>query len=331
DLTAPYTIQSSVSVEQQLPKKFTLTTTYLNTRGVHYLRSRNINAPLPGTFTPGVPGSGVHPFGNIGNIFEYESSGIFKQNQFILNLTNRLNKYFTIGASYVLGKAESNADGAGSFPADSYNLDGEFGRSSFDVRHRGFVFASISLPKQFTISPFVIVSSGVPFNITTGIDTNDDSLTNDRPAFATDLSRASVKITRFGAFDLSPLPGQQIIPRNFGQAPGFFSMNVRVAKTIGFGRSAASRNAAVAQQQGEGGLGGPGGAGRMGGMGGGNRGGGGAGGGERGGAGGGAGAGGGGGGFRGGPGGPGGGPMGIGFGGGGSDHPYNITFSISAN
>jgi hypothetical protein len=316
NLVAPYTIQSSISVEQQLPKRFVLTGTYLNARGLHYLRSRNINAPLPGTFNPSVRGSGVRPFGNVGNIFEYESTGIFRQNQMIINLTNRLNRYFTVGATYVLGKAESDTDGAGTFPANSYNLSGEFGRSAFDVRHRGFVFASINLPKQVTLSPFAIISSGAPFNITTGIDSNGDSLTTDRPAFATTATLPQdLKVTRFGSFDLNPQAGEKIIPRNFGQGPGYFSLNLRVAKTFGFGRSAASRNAAVAQQdqQQRGGFGGQGGARMVGGGGGG---------GERGG-------GSGGGGFR-GPGGPGGGPMG-GFGGGGSDHPYNLTISVSAN
>jgi hypothetical protein len=320
DLTAPYTIQSSISLEQQLPKRFILTTTYLNARGVHYLRSRNINAPLAPTFT-------VRPFGDSGNIFEYESSGIFKQNQFIVNLSNRLNRYFTIGATYVLGKAESNTDGAGSFPAYSYDLSGEFGRSSFDVRHRGFVFATISLPKQVTLSPFVIVSSGAPFNITIGQDLNGDFVSTERPALVTDPNPACgpiIRCTRFGNFNINPQPGEPIIPRNFGQGPGFFSTNLRVAKTFGFGRSSASRNAVVAGDQGQGqgrGLGGPGGG--MARMGPGGPGGGG----ERGGGGGG----GGGGGFR-GPGGPGGGgPMGGGFGGGGSDHPYSLTLSVSAN
>jgi hypothetical protein len=41
--------------------------------------------------------------------------------------------------------------------------------------------------------------------------------------------------TSFGAFDLAPMPGSTIIPRNFGSGPGFFSVNLRVSKTINFG------------------------------------------------------------------------------------------------
>ena len=305
DLTAPYTIQSSISVERQLPARFTLTATYLNSRGVHYLRSRNINAPLPGTFDPLVPGSGDRPYGDVGNIFEYESSGIFKQNQLIFNLQNRFNKYFTVAGTYVLGKAQSDTDGAGALPANTYDLRDEFGRTSYDVRHRAFIFGSINLPWQVSLSPLVFISSAPPFNITTGADANGDTVSNERPAVATDLSRASVKVTPFGNFDLVPLPGAQLIPRNFGEGHGYVSMNLRVSKTIGFGGSAASKNA-IAQQQGQAGGGRfmqqmGGGGGRPGGDGG--------------------------------RGGPGGGFQGGGmFGGaGGSDHPYNFTISVNAS
>ncbi len=313
-VTAPYTIQSSISVERQLPHGFTFTTTYLNSRGVHYLRARNINAPLPGTFNPAVPGGGTHPLGTRDNVFEYESSGIFKQNQLIFNVSNRLNRFVTLAGVYVLGKTQSDTDGAGSFPSNTYDLRGEFGRASFDVRHRAFVFGSINLPHQISLSPFIFMSSGAPFNITTGADANGDTISNERPAFASEMSRASVRVTRFGAFDVNPLPGAQIIPRNFGEGPSYFSINMRIGKTFGFGKSAAARLAANQTAQGgaAGGSGlprgGPGGAGgpRFEGGGQGQRGG--------------------------GPGGPGGMPPGaVMIGGGGSDRPYSLTISVNAS
>src|SRR5262249_25231283 len=58
-MRAPYIMQSALSVEHQLPHNTTLAITYANARGLHMLRSEDINAPLPGTFNPLVPGSGV--------------------------------------------------------------------------------------------------------------------------------------------------------------------------------------------------------------------------------------------------------------------------------
>ena len=58
-----YTLQTAFSVERQLTKSSTLSVTYLNSRGEHQLFMRNANAPLPGTYNPADPTSGVRPFG----------------------------------------------------------------------------------------------------------------------------------------------------------------------------------------------------------------------------------------------------------------------------
>jgi Carboxypeptidase regulatory-like domain len=227
DLTQPYYLQSSISVERTLPHTTTLSISYLFNRGQHQLRSRNLNAPAPGT--------GIRPFGKSFNIYDYETSGRFRQHLLVINTLLRPNSRINLTANYTFGKANGDTDGAGSFPANSYDLRTEFGRSSFDVRHRLTLTGSIDTRWGISFFPLLIAQTGAPFNITTGSDGNSDSLFSDRPAFATDLSRASVRQTPFGAFDLSPLPGSQIIPRNYGDGPDYFSLNLRMAKTFGFG------------------------------------------------------------------------------------------------
>jgi hypothetical protein len=66
---------------------------------------------------------------------------------------------------------------------------------------------------------------------------NGDSIYNDRPAFATDLTRPTVVRTALGNFDVAPLPGQIVIPRNFAQGPGLVTVNLRVAKSFTFGEN----------------------------------------------------------------------------------------------
>ncbi|MFN2455296.1 MAG: carboxypeptidase regulatory-like domain-containing protein [Pyrinomonadaceae bacterium] len=316
-LQSPYTIQSAISVERQLPFKIVLTTSFINARSLHLLRSRNINAPLPGTIALNSQSGGVRPFGAIGNIYEYESSGFLNQNQLLVQVNNRLSKNITINANYTLGSAKSDTDGANSFPANTYDLGGEYGRSSFDVRHRLFLFGSFQMPYGISLNPFVVAFSGRPFNITTGRDTNGDNLFTERPAFASDLTKPGVVVTRFGAFDPNPSPTDTIIPRNFGRGPAYFSMNMRVSKTFGFGNVPGANKTDAARPQSGGDATGaqagnerPRGGGGRGGRGGG---------GGRGGAG----------------GGPGGGVFGAGgfggFGGGGRvEKRYNMTFSLMA-
>ncbi|HZH31129.1 MAG TPA: carboxypeptidase regulatory-like domain-containing protein [Pyrinomonadaceae bacterium] len=316
DLQAPYTIQSTASVERLLPGRVTVTASFVNTRTLHLLRSRNINAPI----------GGVRPLGDArGNVFQYESSGILNQNQLIINANTRFNPNFSIFSNYTLGKANSDSDGAGSFPADNYDLSAEYGPSSLDVRHRFFLGGSISAPWGIRLNPLIFASTGAPFNITTGLDNNGDTQFNDRPAFATSATLArNLRTTPFGDFDLRPAPGAEIIPRNFGRSPGQFTVNMRINKSFGFGEvpGAAARRTAAAGQTPAGGET------PAGGAGGGRRGAGGGGGGRAGGGGGG-----GGGGGRGGAGGGGpfgqGGIFGAGGGGGGEQKRYNLTLGIN--
>jgi hypothetical protein len=229
-LRAPYMAQTALSFERQLPKQTTLSVTYTNLRGVHALRSRNINAPLPG---------GARPYAG-GDIYSYESSGLFRQNQVIVNVNARLSSRMSLFGYYVWNKANSDTDGAGMFPASLYDLHSEYGRAGFDVRHRAFIGGSVAAPLGLSLAPFIMASSGPPFNITTGSDLNGDSIFNDRPAWAAGANPAGVIETAYGAFNLNPLPGQAIIPRNLGNGPGQLAINMRLSKTFGFGEKASA-------------------------------------------------------------------------------------------
>ena len=266
-LRTPYTIQTSLSFEHQLPLRTTLSINFVSAATRSVLRSRNVNAPLPGTFIPGVAGSGVRPFPDEGNIFQYESTGRFDQQQLIVSLNNRFSQLFTIRANYVLNRARSDTDGLGSFPVNQYDLSDEYGRSVQDTRHRFTLFGTISaLPWGIRLNPMLIVNSGRPFNITTGRDLNGDALFTERPAFAdAQTTPADLRRTPFGDFDVNPKPGQTVIPRNYGTGPSFAVVNLRISKTFGFGGEATN-----ASGGGGGRRRGGGGGGRRGGGGGGN-------------------------------------------------------------
>ncbi|HEY0098016.1 MAG TPA: TonB-dependent receptor [Pyrinomonadaceae bacterium] len=270
DLLTPYTLQTAFSVERQLPWRTTLSINFVNARTLHVLRSRNINAPLPGTLL-------VRPLPDQGNIFQYESSGRFNQQQLIVNVNNRFSQRLSLSGNYVFNRARSDTDGANTFPANQYDLSGEYGRSAQDIRHRFTLFGTITgLPWDIRLSPIVIANSGRPFNITLGRDVNGDTLFTERPAFANDLSDPGVRVTPFGTFDVTPSAGQAMIPRNYATGPSFFVVNLRTSKSFGFGGVVAPTAGAGGDATGGGG----------GGLGGGRRGGRGGGGGRRGGSGG---------------------------------------------
>ncbi|MGD9627767.1 MAG: TonB-dependent receptor [Pyrinomonadaceae bacterium] len=247
ELRSPYTVQAAFGVERKLPFDSSVSASYIHASMYRLLRSRNINAPI----------DGIRPIPAAGNIFQYESTGRSRMHQFVVNARSRFADGFSIFANYSFSKAQGDTDGAGTFPANSYDLSGEFGDSSSDIRHRINVGGNFELPYGIELSPFVTYRTGIPFNITTGIDTNGDSLFTERPAFATDLGRQCnfgtetdpeigpcVVRTPFGNFDRQPLPGMAIIPRNYGRGPDFFVTNLRVSREFEIGTRSGSQGPA---------------------------------------------------------------------------------------
>lgn len=248
DARQPYTFQTAIGIDRQLPHNTTISATYLYGRGLHLLRSRNINAPLPGSFTPGQPQTAVRPLGGVNNIFLYETSGRSNQQQLLVRFNTRFNPRVTLFGTYILGEAKSDTDGPATFPANSYDVSMDYGRSLLDVRHLLFVGGTIKLRWGLQLNPLIMASSGYPFNIITGRDTNGDTLFTERPAFATALNKPDIIITRLGAFDPNPTLGQPIIPRNFGTGPALFTVNLRLSKTIEFGRASSPVQQSGAQK-----------------------------------------------------------------------------------
>jgi hypothetical protein len=235
---APYTLQSAISVERQLTKASTLSVTYLNSRGFDQLLTINADAPYPGT-----PCSPSCPTPPGGNIYQYVSEAVFNQNQIIANTNWRLSSKVQLAGYYVLDYANSDTSGVSSFPSNSYNISSDYGRASFDIRNRVFLISSFGLPYNFRLSPFMIISSGSPFNLTTTNDLNNDSVFNDRPGLVSNATCASVVntppssvyCTPLGTFNAQPTAGERITPIDYATGPAHAVVNLRLTKTFGFG------------------------------------------------------------------------------------------------
>jgi len=235
NLHSPYTIQTGITLERQLTKVANVAVTYLNSRGVHQFYTDNLN--------PVDPTTGLRGITTQGNVFQYQSEGIFKQNQLIVNGNIRMGAKLSLFGYYVLSHANSDTSGTGSFPTIPGDPQGDYGRSSYDVRNRLFMGGTMSFRYGFRLSPFLIAQSGIPFNITAGTDPYQSNAYNVRPEFTTCSPTSQ---TKFGCFVIPaitdfPAPaGAQSstytpIPVNYGEGPGRFSLNLRVSKTFGFG------------------------------------------------------------------------------------------------
>ncbi|HEX9120541.1 MAG TPA: hypothetical protein VF840_08380, partial [Terriglobales bacterium] len=189
------------------------------------------NAAIAGSLrTPGV----ISPFGEVD---AQVSNGSSNYNAFNLEVKKRFSRNFQFMASYTWSHTIDDSSDLQTLlkPQDNHNLKAERSNSLFDQRHR-FVFSGLlSSPPawrsaggfsrvlaDFSVAPIIEVSSGRPFNILTGSDTNaDQSSQTDRPSV--------------GANGVLVLPAQfadGTLGRNAGITTGFVSFDMRISRII---------------------------------------------------------------------------------------------------
>ncbi|MCO6510189.1 MAG: TonB-dependent receptor [Aridibacter famidurans] len=238
ELQAPYTIQGAFSVERQLPGNSTVSVYYVTARDLHTIRSRNINAPVcpPGFDCPvgdPVALAALRPDPTTGNIYQYESSGYSNSQRLIFSFRTFFSQGLTLFSNYILANSKSNSDGG--FPAYSYDISDEYSNSSFDTRHTFFMGGSVNVPFGISLRPFKIARSGSPFDITSGIDSNGDSIFNDRPTFGELAARCDALGLTASWCDVSGYSADATLPRNYGRGPSFFTVNLGIDRTFSFG------------------------------------------------------------------------------------------------
>ena len=199
----PYLAQFSGGAERQLRAGTTLAVTYWASRGVSLFRSRDVNAPPP-------PDYAARPNGAIGVYRQIESSGHLEGNALEVSFRGRITRYFQGMIQYTLGKAWNDvpgnysvsARGAGisAFPANNYDLSGEWARADYDARHRFNLMGAVHAAKYLDFGVGLSMNSGLPYTETTGLDQYHTGYANARPAG---------------------------VPRNSLEGPGYAGLDIR--------------------------------------------------------------------------------------------------------
>ena len=198
-LDQPIIHQASIGLEKPLTPWMDFRTDYMWTRGYNTLRSVNVNAPV----------DGARPEPLFGNITEIQSSGERAVDRFTVALNARYMPRRMMGmVMYQLASARNFADTPTMLPSDSTNPDADWGPSAQDVRHRIFFNINTPLGRGVRMGMGVQGASALPYNITTGLDTNGDSVFNDR---------------------------ESGVSRNSGRGAVQWTSNMRINKSIGLG------------------------------------------------------------------------------------------------
>jgi hypothetical protein len=156
-------MQFGIGVERQLKKSTTLSVNYTGAETVGVFRSPDINAPLP-------PVYGARPDANYSVVRQIESSGRMESHSLEIALRGDVTRFFSGLMQYTLGRAYNNTAGINSFPANSYDLAGEWGRAEFDQRHRLNLLGTVKPGKLFSLGVGVFLNTGRPYSLTTGQD-----------------------------------------------------------------------------------------------------------------------------------------------------------------
>ena len=174
NLASPYIFQYSLGMERQLRKSLTFTATYIGTRGIKLFRSRDMNAPPPPLYL-------VRPDPSIGILRQIESSGRLESYALKVTLKGDMSRFFQGIVMYTLQRVYNDTDGIGAFPANNYDLSGEWSRAGFDRRHSLYVYGTLNAGRFFKLGVVFSAKTGEPYSLTTGRDDNHDGFANDRP------------------------------------------------------------------------------------------------------------------------------------------------------
>lgn len=196
-----------------------------------------LDAALAAANTLRTPGL-VSPFGEVDAQLSDANSNY---NALNVELKRRFANNFTFLASYTWSHSIDDSSDLQTLlkPQDNRNFRAERADSLFDQRHR-FVFSgALTSPvawrsehgfrkffADFTLAPILEISSGRPFNILTGSDSNGDlQSSNDRPSIAADGS-LFIPTTPFTSGSLG---------RNMGITHGYASLDLRLMRTVRIG------------------------------------------------------------------------------------------------
>ena len=190
----------------------------------------NINAPMvaSGTGIPPNPTAALlapRPLAANENIMQYQNYGHYRGAMYVANVKQNSYKRFTLNATYWY----LNFIGDEQTPQSSYSDRGEAGRPDWMRRGGVSVLGVLQLPYKTELTVQFSAMLGLPYNITTGTDSNGDGIFNDRPSYAS-ASGTGVYSTPYGLMTTNTVNGN--VPYNAGTMRGVINLDPNIRRTF---------------------------------------------------------------------------------------------------
>ena len=212
--------QASVEVERQFGAATTVSASYHYLQGLGLIMAINQNVP---TCVAAGTNNGCRPNPNYANNSQYSSAGESSYHGLHVSLVERPAAWSQVRVSYTLSTAMNNVGEAFfSGPIDPFDLSKDWGRSDSDQRHRLVVNGSVHTPLTpatttwerlshgFQLSGILQAYSATPFNLTSGVTTLQGTVGR-------------------------PVVNGNFIPRNAGESTPFFSLGLRMSRSVPLG------------------------------------------------------------------------------------------------
>jgi hypothetical protein len=175
DIQIPCTIQFGFGLERVVTKGTTVAMNYLGARGVDLFRSHDVNAPPPPSYL-------ARPNPAFGQIRQIESTGRQAAHSLQVIGRGRLAPRVKGSLQYTIAIARNDTNGINALPANNYDLASEWGRASFDQRHKLEALLQLKGGEWADFGVALSVASGRPYSLQTGRDDFHSGQTNARPA-----------------------------------------------------------------------------------------------------------------------------------------------------
>lgn len=214
---------TSIGVKREVITGLAVSVDGVYSRGYNQYAWTDLNYPNQAT--------GVRPDPAFGRIIQYADYGRSFYRALLLSVEGRNTRGPVWSVSYTRAKTERDVEGFQFTPQDLTNLTGDRGLANNNRSNQLVASITWALPAGFQLGVVAQARSGLPWNVTTGRDNNNDTFVVDRP----DLANPDGDPYDPATYDANFTGRVGNLPRNSVTGPGFFSMDARVSKFIRFG------------------------------------------------------------------------------------------------
>lgn len=241
----PYYAKWSLGIQRQLPAELLLDVSYVASRGVQLVRTRDINQPVASASTAAggsVNLNAARPYLGFAGITTYETSGNSIYHSLQVSATRRLSKNFAFQGSYTFSRSIDNAV----TPVNSY-ADSRMERalSSFDRQHILALSYIYELPffrakgttmhkllGGWQLSGITRAEAGAPLTVTVPTDRAGNGAGGQRPDIIAPITLDRTLASWFskGSFANPALGTFGNAGRSLFRGPGFHNWDVSFIK-----------------------------------------------------------------------------------------------------